>query len=232
MKIGFDIISDLNLSPEDSFNWEGKATSLYCLVAGSISSDMRTIALALTNLSHHYQGVFYIPGSLEYQDTENLEQKTNELLRACKRIRNVAVLHHHVVIIDGIAVLGSNGWYGNTFPADIVTEAQIESHRYEDLIYLKNSIEKLQRHLDVTKIVIVSNSVPNPNLYFGEVPDFVVDKIPPNMILSVDTQKKVSHWVFGTHNKIVDTVIDNINYVNNPGLGRNPYWAKRIEVEI
>jgi hypothetical protein len=35
MKIGFDLISDLNLSPNDSFNWENKATSLYCIIAGN-----------------------------------------------------------------------------------------------------------------------------------------------------------------------------------------------------
>ena len=41
--IGFDIISDLNLQPDDSFNWENKATSLYCIVAGNNSSDLRTV---------------------------------------------------------------------------------------------------------------------------------------------------------------------------------------------
>ena len=49
--IGFDLISDLNLSPEDSFNWEGKATSLYCIIAGNISEDLRTIKQTLSHLS-------------------------------------------------------------------------------------------------------------------------------------------------------------------------------------
>ena len=32
--------------------------------------------------------------------------------------------------------------------------------------------------------------------------------------------------------KIVDTTIDNVNYTNNPYVKNNPYWAKRIEVEV
>ena len=32
--IGFDIIGDLNLEPNDSFNWEDKPTSLYCILTG------------------------------------------------------------------------------------------------------------------------------------------------------------------------------------------------------
>ena len=35
--IGFDVISDLNLKRNDSFNWENKATSLYCILSGNIS---------------------------------------------------------------------------------------------------------------------------------------------------------------------------------------------------
>ena len=55
--IGFDVISDLNLSAEDSFNWEGKATSLYCIVAGNVSSDLRTVLQTLTHVGRFYQGV-------------------------------------------------------------------------------------------------------------------------------------------------------------------------------
>ena len=43
MNIGFDVISDLNLDAEDHFTWEGKATSLYLIIAGNISNDMRVI---------------------------------------------------------------------------------------------------------------------------------------------------------------------------------------------
>ena len=75
--IGFDLISDLNLYPEDSFNWEGKATSLYCIIAGNISEDLRTIKQTLSHLSKFYQGIFYTLGSLEYHNTSDIVKRTN-----------------------------------------------------------------------------------------------------------------------------------------------------------
>jgi hypothetical protein len=83
--IGFDLISDLNLSPEDSFNWEGKATSLYCIIAGNISEDLRTIKQTLLHLSKFYQGIFYTLGSLEYHHTIDVHKRTEEIHKICKQ---------------------------------------------------------------------------------------------------------------------------------------------------
>lgn len=230
MKIGFDLISDLNLSPDDSFNWENKATSLYCVIAGNISSDLRTVALVLSHLSRFYQGVFYTPGSLEFQGIDDYDKRIKEISRTCKKIRNVALLHHHVVIIDGVAILGCPGWYGGEKDDDFEQKHSIS--RFEDLIYLKSSIERLQKHLDVKKILLLTNGVPNEKLYFGEVPPEA--KVLPelSMTLMADLESKVSHWAYGSYEKIVDTKIDSINYLCNPYYKRNPYWAKRIDIEV
>lgn len=230
MKIGFDVISDLNLSPNDSFNWENKATSLYCIVAGNISNDLRTIGITLAHLSTCYQGVFYTLGSLEYKDSPDIDKRSEDLESLCSSLRNVVLLQHQVVIIDGIAILGCNGWYENADSANLVNEAKIQIERYDDIRYLKSSIEKLQRHLDVKKIVIVSNAIPAAALCFGEVPDSLPEQIPLNLALIADTEKKVSHWVYGTYKKIVDTTINDINYIANPYFKGNSYWAKRIEL--
>lgn len=231
MKIGFDIISDLNLSPNSPFDWEGKATSLYCIVAGNVSPDLKTTADVLANLGNFYQGVFYIPGSLEYQNVVDVDERTKEIVKVCRRIKNLSILYQHVVIIDGAAIVACNGWFGNTIPTDD-TEESLKYLQIEDLKYLKYTVEKIQRHLDVTKIVVVTSSMPNTKFYFGEDPDYLKNQIPPNIILLADSMKKITHWVFGTHEKLVDTIDDGINYVNNPCFNRNPYWAKRIEVEI
>ena len=229
--IGFDLISDLNLSPEDSFNWEGKATSLYCIIAGNISEDLYTIKQTLSHLSKFYQGIFYTLGSLEYHNISDIVKRTNEIRKACHSVRNLAIMHHHVVVIDGIAVIGANGWYGNT-TYDEETASIIEVHRNEDILYLKNTIERLQKHLDVKKIVIVSNSVPGIELYFGEHPDTIDIQLNLNIALIADTENKVSHWLYGTYGKVVDTNINDINYINNSSFNRNPYWAKRVAIQI
>lgn len=229
MNIGFDLISDLNLSTEDQFNWENKATSLYCLVAGNISSDLNVVSQVLNHLSKIYQGVFYTPGTLEFEGIENYQTRVSQLMRMTKRIRGVALLHHHVVIIDGVAVLGCTGWYGDE--SNYEFEELHKQSRFEDLMYLKNSIERLQKHLDVKKIVLITNSVPSQQLYFGEATE--ESKLLPelSMVLSVDLESKISHWAYGSYGKIVDTTINNINYICNPYEKSYPYWAKRIEVK-
>jgi hypothetical protein len=230
MKIGFDVISDLNLAPGASLNWEGKATSLYCIIAGNISPDLKTIHQTLSHLSKFYQGVFYSLGSLEYDGVADVDTRTKEIHKLCSSIRNLALLHHHVVIIDGIAIAGANGWYGNTLPSDMVTDLKVEELRHEDIIYLKSTIERLQKHLDVKNIIVVSNSVPDEKLYFGEAPSFVNGHLPLKIALEADTEHKINHWVYGTYKKVVDTNLNGINYINNACYDKSPYWAKRIEV--
>jgi hypothetical protein len=232
MEIGFDIISDLYLTPEESFNWENKATSLYCVIAGNLSADSRTIYQTLGHLTNFYQGVFYVPGPLEYQNSINVNTRSQELFNLCKRIPKVAFLFHHIVVINGISILGCNGWGVNPNELVHILPEQIETARYEDILYVKNSINKLQMHGDVKKILIVSNSVPKKQLYFGEIPDYYDDRIQLDFGLTNDTESKITNWVFGTYDKVVDTTIDNINYVNNPYYKIKPYWPKRINVTV
>lgn len=229
--IGFDIISDLNLKPNDSFNWENKPASLYCIVAGNISYDLRTIYVVLLHLSKMYQGIFYVPGILEYETADNILSRTAEIVAICENIQGVCLLHQQVIVVDGAAIVGVNGW-SNVGNIGEISDMAKTIARYEDLRYLNTTIEKLQRHLDVKKIIIVTNAVPHDNLYYGEEPDIVYDQIPLNEMLKCDTEHKVKHWVFGTYSKLVETEINGISYVNNPYIPKSPYWAKRLTVSV
>lgn len=229
--IGFDIIGELFIKPNDSFNWENKATSLYCIVTGNVSSDLRTLAQVLAHLSMYYQGVFYVPGPLEYETSEDILTRTNEITNICSCIPNVILMHQYVVVIDGVAIMGVNGWC-NAGTIDTVHDMVRTAARYEDTKYLGATLHKLQRHLDVKKIIIVSNAVPKKDLYFGEEPTVVYDQIPLTTVLGIDTENKVQHWVFGSYTKLVDAAIDDIQYLNNPYLGNKPYWPKRLTVTV
>lgn len=229
--IGFDVISDLYLEPNQTFSWHNKQTSLYCIVAGNISSDLKTVIQVLIHLSTLYQGVFFVPGRLEYMDCDNIVKRTDELHAISKGIPNICMLHQNVIVIDGVAILGSNGWSdieNNLTPNNIIMTAA----RYEDYIYLNKILAKLQRHLDVKKIILVTNAVPDEKLYFGEKPDNLSEQVPLNTILNADTENKVTTWVFGTYKKNVDVTIDNINYVNNPYNDMGPYWPKRLTITV
>ncbi len=229
--IGFDIITDLNLSPEDSFNWEGKATSLYCLVPGNVSSDIRTVLQTLAHLSRFYHGVFYVPGTLEYITSDSIDQRTEELGAIIDQIPKVVMLHHNVVIIDGIAVIGVNGW-NNAVLSEVIGDIRFNSARLEDMAYLHQSIKKLQKHLDVKKIIVMTNAIPDGDLYFGEAPQNFQNQIPLNVVLSSDTENKVRHWVFSNYEKITDTYLNDINYINNPYIRKTPYWPKRLTISV
>ena len=227
-EISFDIISDLYLSPDDSFNWEGKATSLYCIIAGNISSDTRTLLLTLSHLSKFYQGVFFVTGQYDCENKHDIEEYNVRLSSALNQLPKVTCLYENVVIIDGLAILGVNGWCGEI---KRTTVDHYESAKI-DLTYLYRSIQKLQKHLDVKKIMIVSSGVPGKNLYFGEEPIEVDLQIPLQSTLAGDTENKVTNWIYGTYEKNVDTVIEGVHYVNNPYYKKNPYWAKRITIAI
>lgn len=229
--IGFDIIGELFIKPNDSFNWENKATSLYCIVTGNVSSDLRTLAQVLAHLSNCYQGVFYVPGPLEYENSDDIMTRTTEISNICACIPSVILLHQSVIVVDGVAVMGVNGW-GDAGTINTIQEMVRTAARYEDTRYLGATLSKLQRHLDVKKIIVVTNAVPKEDLYFGEEPTVVYDQIPLSSTLHVDTEHKVKYWVFGSYTKPVDTVLDDIQYINNPYLGKRPYWPKRLTVTV
>ncbi len=229
MTIGFDIISDLNLKEGEVFDWEGKPTSLFCLVAGNISSDLTTVLKVLHHLSTQYQGVFFIDGSLEAQDPYVKDDRVDMLGKLSERVRNVVYLHNNDVVVDGVAIVGINGWYKNFETNSASDEMQLQANFLDDLLYLQKTIERLQLHVDVRKIIVVSNCVPSNKLYFGEEVG-PLSSITLDNVESSDTENKISHWVYATHGKIVDTMFNSINYVNNPKHDRNPYHAKRIDV--
>jgi hypothetical protein len=233
MNIGFDVISDLNLDAEESFDWEGKATSLYLIIAGNISNDLRVIHQTLLHLSQFYQGVFYMSGALEHDSMHLVKNRYLEIAQICRGIKNVAYLHRHVVIINGIAILGANGWYGNNTTADTTLEKlHLHAQHVEDVSYIGSSLEKLQLHLDVKKVIIVTHCAPSPGLFFGEEPSTLADQIPITQTLGWDSEHKVCNWIYGSYDKTVDTTIANVTYINNSSYHRTPYWAKRFEIEV
>jgi len=230
--VGFDIISDLHLDTEESFNWEGKATSLYCIIAGNLSDNLRVLHQTLLHLSKFYSGVFYVAGSLEYTAIDDVTARTEEIYKICKSIKGVAFLYQHVVVVDGVAIVGANGWYGNTTQVYTGLDyLQLQVQNYSDITYLGNTIEKLQLHLDAKKICMVTHSAPGEKLFFGEMPSDIVEQQAPISAIHTDTEKKITHWVYGSYDKTVDTTIDNINYINNSYYKRKPYWPKRVEVK-
>jgi hypothetical protein len=265
MSLAFDLISDLHLETwTGEFDWTGQPTSPVCVVAGDISSDPRIVRNCLKHLSNCYAAVFYIDGNDEHKYRyHELGQSYQELARSVNRLNRVTYLQDNVVVVDGVAVIGTNGWWGydldesidrdhckqhmvdwynNIMPDKEINPEELSDLSRRDVAYLVNSVQRLQTHNDVKKIVIVTHTVPGANLIKHDIDlsgttqfNHMGNRL-MHLVHTNDTEKKISHWCFGHYHGSVDQTINGIRFINNcRGRGDTPYrqdayFPKRIEV--
>ena len=262
MNFAFDLISDLHLETWDlPFDWTYQATSPYCVVAGDICRDRELLVEALTHLGQCYPGgVFYVDGNDEHRNyLEDLGSSYHELERAIKKIPNVVYMQDNVVIINGVAILATNGWWSYDFDPEIDLDetvawyadrlkisvsaaTAINSLAWHDAAYMINSVQKLQTHREVAAIAMISHTVPAPWLVSHDL-DLIntqrFNVLGNNYLqnaLNRDTENKIKVWCFGHYHRGVDQDHRGVRWVNNC-RGRNntewcqqAYYPKRIEI--
>lgn len=261
MTFAFDLISDLHVEDNPPLDWQDQATSTICLVAGDVSRDVKQIKTCLTQLSDCYQAVFYIDGNNEHAgDWDHLSTSHTKVARSVKRVGdNTIFLHNRTVIINDVAILAVNGWFTYDYLENIsidsakqalcdyldVTSATadlIEQLAHSDVDYLNRSVAKLQKYIDVKKIIIMTHTPPlarfvenDPDLASSWRLNTTVNRRMAE-VLSHDKEKKIKAWCFGHYHWPVDETVDGVRYVCNP-MGRSntpwyrsPYFAKRIEI--
>jgi len=263
MKLAFDLISDLHLDTFlHPFDWHGLATSPFCVVAGDVARDRNTVIEALQHLSKCYQAVFYIDGNDEHRNYyDDLSGSYKDLEKQLRQISNVTYLQGNVIVIDGVAILGTNGWWGFDFDPGIdptesalwyqdkvsvsgTTIQTIGALAHTDSIYLKNSVARLQTHVDVQHIVIITHTVPSPELIdhdidlAGSLKFNSMGNADMLKVLQADHGEKIHTWCFGHYHGSVDQIKHGIRFVNNCQGRYNTKWCKhvyhplRIEIEI
>jgi UDP-2,3-diacylglucosamine pyrophosphatase LpxH len=248
MSFAFDLISDLHIETWPAFDWSDQATSPFCVVAGDISRDRTTVIQTLKHLTSCYQAVFYIDGNEEHKEyIDDIGQSYKDLVKQIERIPNVVYLQDNVVVIDGVAILSTNGWWGFDFNLDIdPTQASMWcQHKYNiteqsaqaialmannDAAYMLASIKRLQKHNDVKKIVVVTHTVPDPALIAhdieldGSMRFNTMGNRYMMQALGVDTEHKVHTWCFGHYHGSIDQTRGNVRFVNNcRGRGDTQY---------
>lgn len=229
--LSVDIISDLNLSKIEDFNWENKCTSLFCVIPGNISSDLVIVKEVLFRLSKLYRGVFYIDGYLEHKNLDDYYDNVTSLKKICDEIANVVYLHNHVIILNNVAFVACNGWINkNIVPSSPLQTRRLEDFRIEDIGYLTTTLKNLQLHKEAKKIVVMSSSAPIQDLLFNKDADIFENIVEPGLSLMMDTEDKVSVWIFGGSSIVTDTTINDRRYVTNPYVSGQPYWPKRVEI--
>jgi len=263
MTFAFDLISDLHVETWDTFDWTGQATAPYCVVAGDVCRDRTVLVDTLTHLGKCYPGgVFYIDGNDEHRYyLEDLDQSYKNLAREISRIPNVVYLQDNVIIINGVAILGTNAWWTYDFDPDLDYDQSVqyvESHAgitnsaaqsitgvaYHDAAYMINSVHKLQTHREVGAIVMVTHTVPEPWIVshdldltdtwrFNGMGNSYISRA-----IEEDTENKIKAWCFGHYHKPVNQTNSGIEWICNPrGRGNTDwcqqvYYPRRIEIEI
>lgn len=266
MSIAFDLISDLHLDtwPQE-FDWSGQPTSPVCVVAGDVSSDPRVVRNCLKHLAHCYAAVFYIDGNDEHKFRfHQLGESYRDLARVISQLPRVTYLQDNVVVIDGVAIIGTNGWWGYDLDeaidrdhskqhmvdwyAKIQPDHEIDPEIISDLsrkdaAYLISTVQRLQTHNDVKKIVVVTHTVPGANFIQHDIElsgttqfNHMGNRL-MHLVHTNDTERKIHTWCFGHYHSSVNQHINGIHFVNNcRGRGdtpynQNPYFPKRITVE-
>lgn len=253
MQLAFDLISDLHLETWDEpFNWEHRATSPYAVVAGDVSRDRDLLIQCLTNLGNNYQAVFYIDGNDEHKDhIDNLTDSYRDLFRKISIIPNVVYLQDNVVVVDGIAILGTNGWWGFDLDLSVDPTQSAEWYREKEMLnyhaiesikqmsttdanYMIASVKRLQTHRDIRKIVMVTHTVPDATLIAhdinldGSMRFNTMGNSFMRFAIEADTEKKIHTWCFGHYHGDVDQVRNGVRYVTNGrGRGDTP-WSKYV----
>ena len=227
--LAVDIISDLNLTTAESFDWDDKPTALFCVIPGGISSDLKILDLVFEKLSRVYRGVFYIDSGKDHINIDHVSITVDKITEICKKYNNVVYLHNHVVILNHVALVGINGWYKNTEINDPIVQSTLDTYKMQDIAYLSNAIKTLKKHSDVNKVLVISACVPAEDFLYQQVFDGNL-KVEPAMALYSDDEKRVKTWIFGSSRITVDTEYNERRFVNNPCLEGQPYWPKRVVV--
>jgi predicted phosphodiesterase len=264
MQFSFDLISDLHVETwAEEFNWSGQPTSPYCVVVGDVARDREILRNTLKHLGECYHGgVFYIDGNDEHRyNLDNLGESYRFLDRTLSGIKNVVYLQDNVIIINGVAILATNGWWGFDFDYTL-NQAQSQARfcdktdtrsdvadsivglAYNDVAYMMNSVKKLQTHRDVKKIVVATHTVPAPWIVNHDI-DLVntwrfnvMGNQQMQLVLDEDTENKIHTWCFGHYHKSVDRDCAGVRYVNNcRGRGdtdwkQSVYYPKRITIDF
>lgn len=262
MRFAFDLISDLHVdSYPGEFEWWGQPTSQFCVVAGDVSQDHDRVREVLEHLAQCYRGVFYIDGNTEHQiNYDALDFSYKNLIDTLSGNDAIVYLQNNLVVVNGIAILGTNGWWTWDFDphADYhmsqqwfqektqtlpTTPGIIASMATTDAKYMINSVKRLQTHQDIKRIVMVTHTVPGSRFVDHDIDlagTYRINCMGNSLVhqaVAVDYERKIQHWCFGHYHGSVDQTINGIRFVNNcRGKYRTPYSKAvfqplRIEVD-
>jgi predicted phosphohydrolase len=184
-------------------------------------------------------------------DKIKLNTSYADLASRIRKIPNVVFLQDNVVVVDGVAILGTNGWWTYDFDpgidaeqtslwfqdqarADHLVARCVSRMAMTDATYMLSSIRRLQTHNDVKKIVCVTHTVPNSSLIshdIGLADTFRFNTMGNSLMmraLTADTENKLHTWCFGHYHGAVDQVRQGVRFVNNCRGRGDTEWRQYV----
>jgi hypothetical protein len=193
-----------------------------------------------------------VDGNEEHKDyLDDLGASYQALSKDIDAIPNVVYMQDNVIIVNGVALLGTNAWWTYDFDPDIDVDTSIQSIQdhfgitessatnimgvaYNDAAYMINSVRKLQTHKEVGAIVIVSHTVPAPWIIAHD-PDLGgtwkyngMGNSHITRAIDEDTENKIHTWCFGHYHRPVDRELGRIRYISNPRGRGNTDWCQQV----
>ena len=113
-----------------------------------------------------------------------------------------------------------------------------------DAMYMVSAVKKLQTHLDVKKIIMVTHTVPDPVLISHDLSLANSWKFNTmgnrymRQVFDVDTERKIHTWCFGHYHNSVDQNRNGIRYLShgrgrgNTPYGQHVYYPRRVVIDI
>ena len=256
----FDLISDLHLNPGESIPGLPDRPSPMCVIAGDLARDRDTVIRSLAQLRDSYEYVIYVDGNDEHRHYySDLAGSYRDLQGRVANLSGVIYLQDQLAVVNDTAFVGANAWW--TFDlSDSFTVAEtyqgvcdhlgvdesvcdaILAQALSDVQYLRASVRRLQTYRDVRNIVMITHTVPWPQLFQDDLE--IADNWRINttgnpylqQVLAEDTERKIRTWCFGHYHPPRDVDTGGIRYVSNPrGRPGTPwcqaqYRSKTVEI--
>ena len=208
------------------------------IVAGDVSDDIDLSLSFLNRVSADYTAVLYVDGNHEHVHRFPNLYTTEDIAQRFRNNRNPKVMYLPSTPFchQGTAFVGVNGWwnYSQDTPAtqefrhwiphmnDRATYQQyktrVRRRAYEDSIYLRDTIQRMNDDASVKRIVVVTHSIPLKSFTTDTAEPTECNTYIHSMIQEwvPSPDQKVQWWVFGHTHRAHYAKHNHIQFICHP----------------
>ena len=242
---------------EFPFRFNPTLNSSFLIIAGDICDNIEDSVNFLHYASHFYEKILFVDGNHEHTHKYPYLYTKQNISNMIDN-KKVIYLSQQSYVIQDVAFVGSSGWwnYNNADP-DTISKCTTYFNSWipqfgkkenmefidnvlvrakEDYEYLNTTIAKFEEDPIINKIVVVTHTVPKPELCSNFTFKCNSTATQHNSdFQEFNKYKKISHWIYGHSHTNNDYYENEIRYINNArgrpdDYDRTSYQVKTIEI--